>query len=148
MKASQHRTRIGLFIAAVLSVFVLAGCLASLSTFQQRTLNSLNRDRRSYSLGNLPAHGQLQVKAQAWANKLARENRLVHSNLKSGVPGCWRGLGENVGYGSTVETVQAAYMRSSGHRANILASKWDWVGVGVAYRGSRVFTVQVFMAGC
>lgn len=142
---NAHRRRVGLAVAAVLCVLTLAACFSS---NQQRTLSALNKDRRTYGLRSLPAQSTLQRKAQAWANRLASENRLYHSTLTSGVPSCWRGLGENVGYGSSVEAVQAAYMRSSGHRANILASKWDWVGVGVARNGSRVFTVQVFMDGC
>ena len=39
-------------------------------------------------------------------------------------------------------------MASSGHRANVLNTTWNWVGVGMARNGSRVFTVQVFMTGC
>ena len=36
-------------------------------------------------------------------------------------------------------------MRSSGHRANILDGRFNYIGTGYAERGSRVFTVQVFM---
>ena len=39
-------------------------------------------------------------------------------------------------------------MASDGHRANVLKTTWNWVGVGMARNGSRVFTVQVFMTGC
>jgi uncharacterized protein YkwD len=39
-------------------------------------------------------------------------------------------------------------MGSSGHRSNILASKWTDVGVGYARGGGRVYTVQVFMVRC
>jgi uncharacterized protein YkwD len=53
-----------------------------------------------------------------------------------------------VGYGSSVASVEDAYMRSEGHRDNILQSKWKYVGVGFAKAGSRVYTVQVFMQGC
>jgi uncharacterized protein YkwD len=39
-------------------------------------------------------------------------------------------------------------MRSSGHKANILSTKWNGVGVGYAKNGNRVFTVQVFIQTC
>ena len=39
-------------------------------------------------------------------------------------------------------------MKSTGHRKNILESKWKYVGVGWAKAGNRVYTVQVFMQGC
>lgn len=132
----------GLAIALAL---VLTACL---SGGQMQVLDALNADRKAHGLKTLPTHDALNAKAEAWAEKLARDGRLSHSNLSSGVPSCWRSLGENVGYGSSAAAVQRQYMASSGHRANILASKWDYVGVGYAERGGRVYTVQVFMQGC
>ncbi len=126
-------------------VTLLSGCF---SPPAGDALTLLNRDRTSYGLPPLRVHSQLQSKAQNWAARLARENRLYHSDLTSGVPSCWTGLGENVGYGSSVAQVQAAYMNSPAHRANILNGRFDWVGVGVAWNNGRVYTVQVFMDGC
>ena len=57
-------------------------------------------------------------------------------------------LGENVGYGPSIATIESAYMNSPGHRANILASKWNGVGTGYATNGDRVYTVQVFIKTC
>lgn len=124
---------------------VLSSCYSSP---RGEALQLLNQDRTSRGVPALGSHGQLDAKAQAWAERLARENRIYHSNLSSGITACWRSLGENVGYGSSVAQVQAAYMNSSPHRANILNRSFDRVGVGVAYNGSRVFTVQVFMDAC
>lgn len=135
---------VGLALALVL---LLAGCMSEGQTAVQRELNA---DRTAHRLRALPTHPQLNAKAQAWAEKLARDGRLSHSNLSSGAPSCWRALGENVGYGASVAAVQDAYMSSSGHRSNILSTKhaWNYVGVGYAKAGSRVYTVQVFMVGC
>jgi uncharacterized protein YkwD len=134
----------GLALAAVL---LLSGCL---SNGQSTVQNEMNADRTAHGLRALPTHSQLNAKAQAWAEKLARDGRLSHSNLASGAPSCWRSLGENVGYGSSAAAVQDAYMRSAGHRANVLSQKhaWNYVGVGYATAGNRVYTVQVFMKGC
>ena len=121
------------------------GCM---SDGQSDVQNEMNADRSANHLRGLPTHPQLNAKAQAWAEKLARDGKLSHSNLASGAPSCWRGLGENVGYGGSAAAVQDAYMRSTGHRANVLSSKWAWVGVGHARAGNRTYTVQVFMQGC
>lgn len=134
---------------AATSIALLALLLtACLPAAPQDVLNALNADRRANSLRALPDHSALDDKAQAWAEKLARDGRLSHSNLSHGAPSCWRSLGENVGYGSSIEAVERAYMSSSPHRANILASKWDYVGVSAAQSGGRWYTVQVFMQGC
>lgn len=56
----------------------------------------------------------------------------------------WRWVGENVGFGPEVRTVQEAFMRSAGHRANMLDRDYAQTGVGVARRDGRVWVVQVF----
>lgn len=133
---------VGLGLVAAL---LLAGCR---SEGQSAVAREIQADRRAQGLGGLAEHTQLDAKAQAWAEKMARDGRLSHSNLASGAPSCWRSLAENVGVGPSAAAVQDAFMASSGHRANILGAQWSDVGVGYARRGSQVFTVQVFMARC
>jgi uncharacterized protein YkwD len=144
---ARRRSIAALLVGA--SLF-LAGCL---DPDQQMVLDEMNADRQAYGRVALPAHDIAVAKAQAWADKLARDGGLSHSNLADGLSGlCWRGIGENVGYGGSVASVQDGYMNSSGHRANILNTTWDVVGVGEA-RGTVngypvVFTVQVFVDLC
>ena len=93
-------------------------------------LDELNADRQAAGLAALPANDPAVAKAQAWAKKLARDNALSHSNLAAGLEGlCWRAIGENVGYGSSIAQVEDGYMGSSGHQTNILNPRWDVVGV-------------------
>ncbi|HWJ98404.1 MAG TPA: CAP domain-containing protein [Acidimicrobiales bacterium] len=133
-------------LATVLcAMALLTGCLRST---QSQVLNELNADRSANKLRTLPTQADAQAKAQAWAEKLARENTLYHSTLSQGIKVKWCSLGENVGYGPSVPAIEDAYMNSSGHRANILSSKWNGVGVGYATNGQRVFTVQVFIKTC
>lgn len=133
-------------IATVLcAMALLTGCLRST---QSQVLSELNADRSAHKLRTLGTQADAQRKAQAWAEKLARENKLYHSTLSDGIKVKWCSLGENVGYGPNVPAIEDAYMNSSGHRANILSTKWNGVGVGYATNGSRVFTVQVFIKTC
>ncbi len=53
-------------------------------------------------------------------------------------------VGENVANGHFVETMQAGWMLSAGHRSNILARHWTHVGVAVAKDRDLVWGVQVF----
>lgn len=140
-----------LSVAAVVAAaaFILSACL---TPQQSEVLDRLNADRRAYGLQQLGVQGDAQAKAQAWAEKLAREGRIYHSNLSDGIKVRWCNLGENVGYGASVASIQSAYMGSSGHRANVLSSTWNGVGVGYAQgkvNGHNVvFTVQVFIRTC
>ena len=115
---------------------------------QAAVKNALNNDRVANRRAPLRTQAAAQAKAQAWANRLAREGRMYHSNLRDGINVKWCSLGENVGYGSSVQGIERAYMKSPGHRANILNPKWNGVGVGHATRGSRIYTVHVFIKTC
>ena len=110
-------------------------------------LDALNRDRASRGLPALRVRSDLQAKAQAWAERLARENALSHSTLSDGLAPCWTRLGENIAPGSSVTQAEQRLMSDQDHQDNILG-RWDWVGVGVARGGGGVIVVQVFMSGC
>lgn len=145
-RPARSRRRLVVVAGAIASVLLLL--TACLSSGQQQVLNEINADRRPYAKPALKIQADAQAKAQAWAEKLARENRIYHSTLSSGIRVRWCKLGENVGYGSSIASIQDAYMRSTGHRNNILSSTWNGVGVGYARNGSRVFTVHVFIKTC
>lgn len=148
---SPHRTirRVLTAGAATTVAMLLAGCL---TPEQTTVLNELNADRSANRVTVLATQADAQAKAQAWAEKLAREGTLYHSNLSDGINTRWCNLGENVGYGATVARIQDAYMASPGHRANVLSTTWNGVGVGHAtgkVNGMNVvFTVQVFIRTC
>lgn len=115
---------------------------------QAAVKNALNKDRVANRRAALRSQSAAQAKAQAWANRLAREGRMYHSNLRDGINVKWCSLGENIGYGPSIQSIENAYMKSPVHRANIVNPKWNGVGVGHATRGSRVYTVHVFIKTC
>jgi hypothetical protein len=113
-------------------------------TGQATAATMVNNSRTVRGLRALTINATLNNKAQEWSAYLARIGRLLHSNLASGVPSSWRALAENVGYGSSVESVHGAFMRSSGHYGNIVGN-YTHLGTGVTTSGSRVYVVHVFM---
>jgi uncharacterized protein YkwD len=153
LAASTSPTRrVRRFAAATLVVVAATLLSACLTPEQETVLAEMNHDRWLHGRTVLDTHGDAQAKAQAWAEKLAREGRLYHSNLSDGIHARWCGLGENVGYGAGPASIQTAYMNSPDHRANILNTTWNGAGVGYA-KGkvngvTVVFTVQVFIKTC
>jgi len=146
---ARFLSRIGKVGALVAVVATLSGCLSlSLTAPQLIGMKALNNDRAAHRLRALPARTDVQRKAQAWAEKLARENALYHSKITDGVRSKWCALAENVGTGSSVAAVEAAYMNSPHHRASILSSRYNGVGIGVVRVGSRVWVVQEFIQNC
>ena len=89
----------------------------------------------------------LYAKAQAWADRLAAQGYLEHSNLADRNWSTTRTkLGENVAYGPSMEAVHDNLMRSAPHRANILSVDYNKVGTGVAFSPiGTVWVVQEFM---
>jgi uncharacterized protein YkwD len=145
-RITPHVSAARLASVALAAVLLLSACFGE--NEQQVGMTYLNYDRVSHGAPATTHHGMLQAKAQAWAERLASENTLYHSRLADGIGGCWRSLGENVGYGGSIAQIQAAYMASPGHRDNVMNPAFGYAAVGVAHRGDRVFTVQVFMQGC
>jgi uncharacterized protein YkwD len=140
--------------AALVAVLMLAGTLTACESNKAEldaVRNSINASRAAAGLPPLRENVTLDVKADRWAQTLRNACRIWHSNLADGAPPEWRKLGENVGMGGSIQQVHDAYMRSPGHRANILDPAFNQVGTAAVWgncNGHRtVFTVQVFMKG-
>ncbi len=119
--------------------------LSACPTQQWQAVSLVNRDRAGAGLPGLDVDMPLNQKAQAWANYLADSKGLAHSDLADGPTPGWSRLGENVGYGASLEQVQDAFMNSPYHRGNILDPSYNSVGTGVAFdEDGMVYVVQVF----
>lgn len=143
----RRRPRLAAIAVGLVGVLVLSGCI-ELNKDQEKNQGFVNSARVQHGRSRLPIHPQAQIKAQAWAEKLAREGRIYHSELTDGITVRWCGLAENVGTGPNTESVFSSFMGSSGHRANILNGSWNGVGIGVARNGSRAYVVHVFIRTC
>jgi uncharacterized protein YkwD len=116
-------------ISALGAVALATPALASTSG---SLVSATNASRSAAGLAALQANSQLNGIAQAWANKLAATQVLAHNpNLSTQITG-WSTIGENVGMGADVPTLEQAFMASPGHKANILSSAFTQVGVGSA----------------
>jgi uncharacterized protein YkwD len=108
-------------------------------------LTNAARDRR----GLRPLKLSLDVSSYATKHsaRMASQGRLFHSTstqIKKALRGTkWRSWGENVGTAPTLKRLQRAWMRSDGHRANILRRAFDRVGIGVVRSGRFVWATVV-----
>lgn len=139
-------------VAAIATLFVLAGAsTACESTGEERdqVIALVNQSRSEAGLSTLRHNVTLDLKADAWAQKLRDSCSLSHSRLSDGAPRNWLKLGENVGYGGTIAQIHDAYLNSPGHRANIMDPAYNSMGAAAVWGDCdgqhRVFTVQVFM---
>jgi uncharacterized protein YkwD len=145
-----------IFVFGVSSVFALAAPSAtfgwdsgSFSSSSESTLVTLtNRARANAGLRSLKVDSTLTSVAR-WRSK----DMITRDYFSHSIPGygkvwdklhavgyCYKVAGENIGWNtnpdsSATAAIQQAFMNSSGHRANILGSGWDVIGIG-AYKGS------------
>jgi uncharacterized protein YkwD len=113
------------------------------------TLCTINAERGSHGLGPLRLNARLSRAAAAHAGDMERRNYFSHDSLGGGsfvdrirstgyLSGARRWtVGENLAWGSggrsTPLTITETWMKSPGHRANILSSTFREVGIGVAH---------------
>jgi hypothetical protein len=144
-------------LSIVLSTVLVVGSSIALAapaqaaTGSSATVFSLtNAHRANAGLKPLISDPALDRAAQAWAKYLASSCKFVHSTAtwrasRVGSAG-WSATGENIAAGyATPNAVMSGWMASSGHRANILNSRYTGVGIGFA-KGTCYgsYWVQIF----
>jgi uncharacterized protein YkwD len=99
--------------------------------------------------GRVPLVGQACVQRYAvrQATRMARQERMFHQDLRRVLKDCGlRKAGENVAYGyDTGQAVVRAWMRSPGHRRNVLDREYRLLGVGARQADDGTwYAAQVF----
>ena len=105
-----------------------------------------NQVRAQKGLPALTVHTGLISVAQGWSNHMAAAGTISHNpNLAAQAPSNWAKLGENVGMGGSVSSVQQAFINSPHHYTNIVNPDFREVGVAVTWSGSTLFVTLDFM---
>ena len=151
--------RLGLLLAVALFASSL-GVLATPATTLGWSANgfSSSSERELLALTN-QARASAGKRSLQWDSALASiarwrsKDMIVRDYFSHDIPGggrvfdvmtargyCYRVAGENIGWNTypddvATSEIQQMFMGSSGHRANILGSSWDHIGIG-AYKGS------------
>ena len=142
-RAAALLTALVLVLAAV-GTGVVTAPSAGANSVEDTFTAKLNHARTARGLPRLETRNALVQVAREWAARMAEQSKLYHNpNLTSDVTN-WRWVGENVGYGPDALTVHVAFMRSPGHRANILDRDYTEVGIGAVVRSGRVWVAEVF----
>ncbi|HKF21942.1 MAG TPA: CAP domain-containing protein [Candidatus Angelobacter sp.] len=120
---------------------------------QERQLfELLNAARERDGLEKLDWNANLATAARAHAEQMARQGELSHL-LPGELPLQQRvgstgerfdAVAENVAVADNIDDAHFGLMTSPGHRANILTTKYNAVGVAVVQAGKRVYVAQDF----
>lgn len=105
-------------------------------------MRKINKARYNRGRRKLGWDKQMGYVARRHAGKMSAARGVWHDDVAGKITR-WRRLGQNVGRGMGCRHLFRGFMRSSGHRANILG-RWKFVGVGVARSGGRLYAAQIF----
>jgi uncharacterized protein YkwD len=124
----------------------------------ERVLHArINAVRREHGLGALERDADLDRIAREHSNRMADEGFFAHEDPQghgpferlraAGIP--VRAAAENIGLNEgTPDPVLAAiegWMRSPGHRENILDERYNRTGIGIWRAGNTYFFTQLFL---
>jgi uncharacterized protein YkwD len=141
----------GLVILA-LSLLSPAQAQAGASVAERQLFVSVNRARQAQGLPTLKWDEALAAAARRHAGMMAQRGAAEHvfasePNLPSRATKAgahFLSLSENVVMGSDIDLIEAEFLKSPNHRANIVDTDMDSIGVGVVLRSGQLFAVEDF----
>jgi uncharacterized protein YkwD len=136
-----------LVLALAIQAAMPAETATAASVKELRMHALVNEARAARGLPGLTLSDPLSSVARAHSATMAEQRRLFHTDCLTCVVSVsvWQLMGENVGAGRPVGAVHRAFMRSAGHRANILNPEYGRVGIGVARGGRRLWVTEIFV---
>jgi uncharacterized protein YkwD len=133
-------------LTAVVGLLVLVAAACGGNGLAAENATLVNQYRVANGIPPLPRSYELDLKAQAQAQRMADANTIFHSaNLVAGVSPGWQLIGENVAMAGSVRQAQAALEASAPHRENLLNWAYSEMGIGAVQKGNRVYIAQVFV---
>jgi hypothetical protein len=122
----------------LVAAFVVLGAVAPMfataaSAAPADTIYSLvNQARAAAGLRGFLHNQSMDAVAEAWANQMGADAALSHNpQFSTQIPAGWTRAGENVAEGyPTPQAMFDGWMKSPGHRANILG---DYTDIGIAF---------------
>ncbi len=139
-------------IALVIAV-LLAGAASPAGaddlTRRNRMLRLLNQTRRAHDRPVFRLNSSLSHVAWQHSRRMVERRRLFHTadlygKVRSYGPATW---GENVGMAGMARTIRRLWMRSSGHRHNLLNARFRRIGIGAVRARGMVWVTAIFYGG-
>src|SRR4029453_2909681 len=129
-----------------------AGNQTTAQTLASDLFDRLNAERQARGLAALKWDGDLARIAGAWSADMASSGNFRPRDLGAAgsLPGMskFSALGENIawveGYPNMGNQLHVGWMKSEGHRANMLQRGFASVGIGVVCSGGRAWATQNF----
>lgn len=133
------------------------GIASPFTAMETEIILAINKQREKVGLHPLSIRPELMQAARLHSNDMALRSKLEHTGADGSTPGQrarangyteYTLLGENVamngGYDKPGVEAVIGWMKSEGHRSNILNADFVETGVGIAKKGNLYYFTQVF----
>lgn len=139
------RRALAFLLSALVMLVPLNAHRAEAVSDEEATFSAMvNHVRGNNGVRELRVTDRLSEMARRHSKRMAERGELYHSNLRRVFRGMrYRMVGENVGYGGSLDQLLDAFLDSPPHRQNIVGN-WRKTGVGVYWQGGRVWITQLF----
>ena len=127
---------------------------SNMNSDEKEVFNLINQQRTNNGLSALKVDSEVQRVARIKAEDMVTNNHFSHTSPTYGSPFdmlksfkiSYKTAGENIAANSSNSGAVNAWMNSSGHKANILNSSFNYTGIGVvnSYKYGKIF-VQMFI---
>lgn len=118
-----------------------------LNAAEKTILAKTNALRAASKRAPLVRRASLDAVALNWARQMATTGTFQHNpKLTSQIPAGWRAAGENIAWTTATDatSLYTQWKNSAGHRANMVSSSYNRIGLAVVKVGNRSYGVQVF----
>ena len=127
---------------------------SSMNTNEKEVFDLINQQRKNNGLSALKVDNEVQRVARIKAQDMVDNNYFAHESPTYGSPFnmlksfkiSYKTAGENIAGNSSNQGAVNAWMNSSGHKANILNSSYNYTGIGVvsSNKYGKIY-VQIFV---
>ncbi len=141
----RRRFVAALMVSAVLVAAAPQSAQAAATPKERRFAGMVNKTRNLAALGSMKLSNQLSDVARKHSKHMAAKGELYHSNLERLLDPGITAVGENVGFGGSLEDLLQAFLASPPHAENILGT-YSKTGVGIVRANGQIWITQVFAA--
>jgi hypothetical protein len=129
-------------LAIAANTFAATAAHADTVSDEAQFVAMINAVRAANGAGPLVVDEQLVDVARSWSGQMAAAGDISHNpNLRGDISG-GRKLGENVGMGPSVPTLEDAFENSPHHFANMVDPAFNRIGVGIVESGGTIFVTE------
>ncbi len=134
-----------LLVSAALVASAPQSAQAAASSKERRFATMVNATRGAATLTSLKLSNHLSDVARKHSKHMAAKGELYHSNLERLLGPGITAVGENVGFGGSLDELLKAFLASPPHAENLLGD-YRQTGVGIVRADGQIWITQVFAA--